>query len=236
MNVLDLFSGIGGFSLGLERAGMRTVAFCEPNDFCRKILRKHWSEVPIYRDVRRLSGSQILHECGSIDLVCGGFPCQPFSVAGEQRGSEDDRHLWPHMRQVIEWMRPAWVIAENVTGIIELALDDVLLDLESLGYTTRTLVIPACGVGAPHRRYRVWVVAHAKSLQRPAELGEQSHGDVSSHWGTGWRDYAQEIRGMDDGIPGRVDGLASLGNSIVPGIAEMLGRAIVRATAGESLE
>jgi DNA (cytosine-5)-methyltransferase 1 len=158
MNVLDLFSGIGGFSLGLERAGMRTVAFCERDEYCRAVLRKHWPNVPCFDDIRAIDADG-LDRLGRIDLVCGGFPCQPFSVAGKQRAQEDDRHLWPEMRRVIALARPAWVIGENVTGLISLALDDVLADLEAIGYTARSFVIPAVAVGAPHRRDRLWIIA-----------------------------------------------------------------------------
>ena len=160
MKVLDLFSGIGGFSLGLERAGMETVAFCEIEEYPRSILKKHWPDVPIYNDVRQLKGDEL----GTIDVICGGFPCQPFSVAGKQKGKEDNRHLWPEMFRLIQECRPRWVIGENVAGFIRMALDDVLLDLEAEGYSTRTFVIPACAVGGIHQRDRVWIVAHAESV------------------------------------------------------------------------
>jgi DNA (cytosine-5)-methyltransferase 1 len=155
MRVLDLFSGIGGFSLGLERAGMETVAFCEIDPYCRRVLAKHWPYVPIYDDVRTLDATGL----GRIDVVCGGYPCQPFSQAGKRLGEQDDRHLWPAMREVIKTVRPAWVIGENVAGHVSMGLDQVLSDLESEGYTTRPFVIPACAVDAPHRRDRVWIVA-----------------------------------------------------------------------------
>jgi len=123
MKVLDLFSGIGGFSLGLERAGMETVAFCEIEPFPCKILKKHWPHIPIFNDVRSLDYD------GRVDVICGGFPCQPFSVAGKQKGKEDDRHLWPAMFNLIKKHRPNWVIGENVAGLINMGLDDVLADL-----------------------------------------------------------------------------------------------------------
>lgn len=160
MKVLDLFSGIGGFSLGLERAGMQTVAFCEIDPFCQKVLKKHWPDVPIFEDVRSLDYD------GRIDVISGGFPCQPFSVAGKQKGAEDDRHLWPAMFSLIQKYRPRWVIGENVAGLINMGLDDVLADLESEAYTARTFVIPACAVNAPHRRDRVWIVANAHGSRR----------------------------------------------------------------------
>jgi DNA-cytosine methyltransferase len=156
MRVLDLFSGIGGFSLGLERAGMQTAAFCENDPFCRRVLAKHWPGIPIHKSIEELDGKKYR---GSIELVCGGFPCQPFSVAGDQRGAEDDRALWPEMLRVIREVEPAWVIGENVTGIINMELDNCLSSLEDSGYAVQTFVIPACGVDAPHRRDRVWIIA-----------------------------------------------------------------------------
>ncbi|MBH8606011.1 DNA cytosine methyltransferase [Thermoactinomyces sp. CICC 10521] len=163
MRVLDLFSGIGGFSLAAHWAGMETAAFCEIETFCQKVLRKNFPGVPIYDDVRSVTKEQlerdgVINGDRTIELVCGGFPCQPFSVAGKQRGKEDDRHLWPEMFRIIKELRPAWVVGENVTGLIKLALDDVIADLESEGYTVRAFIIPAAAVGAPHRRDRVWIV------------------------------------------------------------------------------
>lgn len=157
LKTLDLFSGIGGFSLGLERTGgFETVAFCEIDPFCREVLKKHWPEVEVYEDVRKLDYT------GSVDVICGGFPCQPFSVAGKQKGAEDDRHLWPAMFSLIQKHRPRWVIGENVAGFINMALDDVLAELESEDYECRVFVIPACAINAPHRRDRVWIVGHTK--------------------------------------------------------------------------
>lgn len=160
MKVLDLFSGIGGFSLGLESIGMETVAFCEQNPFCQKILAQHWPTLPIHSDITELNGYEYR---GSVELVCGGFPCQPFSVSGNQLGAEDDRALWPEMLRVIREVAPRWVIGENVSGIIPMELDNVLSDLEGEGYTCWTFVLPASSVDALHRRDRVWVVAHTNS-------------------------------------------------------------------------
>ena len=165
MKVLDLFSGIGGFSLGLERAGMETAAFCEIEPYCRKILRKHWPNIPIHEDIKQLDAKQYR---GSIDLVCGGYPCQPFSVAGKQAGENDDRHLWPSMLKVIQDCRPRWVIAENVAGHIRLGLDQVLFDLEAEGYTAQSIIIPACAVNAPHRRDRVWIIGYTDEGRQSA--------------------------------------------------------------------
>jgi len=117
LNVLDLFSGIGGFSLGLERAGMRTVAFCEIEPFCQAVLRKHWPGVPIFEDVRKLTASDLSEP---IDVICGGYPCQPFSVAGKRLGAADDRHLWPEYFRLVKELRPAWVIGENVADALSI--------------------------------------------------------------------------------------------------------------------
>jgi len=158
IRVLDLFSGIGGFSLGLGRTGgFETVAFCEIEEYPRKVLAKHWPDVPCHKDVKTLTKDDI---DGPIDLICGGYPCQPFSVAGNRKGAEDDRHLWPEVSRLLDELRPAWFIGENVTGHISMGLDDVLSDLEAQGYASRTFVIPACAVDAKHRRDRVWIVAH----------------------------------------------------------------------------
>jgi len=156
VNVLSLFSGIGGLDLGLERAGMRTVAFCEREPAAQHWLRVHWPGVPIHDDVTTLS----VESFRGVDLIAGGFPCQPFSVAGNQKGTEDERHLWPHFARLIGEIRPRWVLAENVPGLRTIAADLVLEDLEELGYTAWPVVVGADDVGAPHRRKRVFIVAH----------------------------------------------------------------------------
>ena len=164
MKVLDLFSGIGGFALGLERAGMETVAFCEYDEKARLVLNKHWPDVPMYNDVRTLAGEQLEKDgITDIGLICGGYPCQPFSTAGKRQGEADDRHLWPEFFRLIKEIRPTWVIAENVAGHINMGLEDVLADLESEGYQCQTFLIPACAVDAQHRRDRVWIIAHSDS-------------------------------------------------------------------------
>jgi len=166
VRALDLFSGIGGIALAAEWAGIETAAFCEIEPYCRRVLSRHWPGVPIYEDVReltreRLERDGVIDDVRTIDIVLGGYPCQPFSVAGKRRGAEDDRHLWPEMFRLVRELRPAWVLGENVAGHVHLGLDDVLADLESEGYTCRAFLIPACAVGAPHRRERVFIVAHA---------------------------------------------------------------------------
>jgi DNA (cytosine-5)-methyltransferase 1 len=172
LRVLDLFSGIGGFSLGLERTGgFETAAFCEYAEWPRKVLAKHWPNVPIFEDVCTLKGSDI---DGPIDVVVGGYPCQPFSTAGRRKGKEDDRHLWPEFNRLVAELRPTWVIGENVAGHISMGLDDVLSDLEGQGYSARTFVIPACATGAPHRRDRVWTLAYCDSATQH-ELPSEGH-------------------------------------------------------------
>ena len=162
LTVGSLFSGIGGFDLGLERAGMRVIWQSEIDPYASAVLRKHWPEVPNHGDIRSIRAGTAERP----DLICGGFPCQPFSHAGKRRGADDDRHLWPEMCRVIGELRPAWVIGENVAGIISMELDAVLSDLEALGYATRAVVIPAVAVDAPHRRDRVWIIACDRDFDR----------------------------------------------------------------------
>lgn len=152
----SLFAGVGGFDLGLECSGMRCAWQVEIDPFCRQVLAKHWPDVPRYEDVRDVGRDNL----PTVDLVCGGFPCQPFSVAGKQRGEQDDRNLWPEMRRVIAELRPRWVVAENVPGIRNVYLDTILSDLEGLDYTAGALDIPAVAFGAPHIRHRLFIMAH----------------------------------------------------------------------------
>ena len=205
IKVLDLFSGIGGFSLGLEAAGpFRTVAFCEREPFCQAVLRKHWPDTPIYDDVRTIDTDGL----GRIDLICGGFPCQPWSVAGKQRGAADDRDLWPVMASLIKDIRPQWVIGENVRGFINepLGLQRSLSDLESIGYSAVPFVIPAGAVSAPHRRDRAWIVAYAdRAGQHTGQGGKQNCRNKARH-DTGRRGAdvadASSTRGAA-GLPGQ---------------------------------
>ncbi len=161
----SLFSGIGGFDLGLERAGLSCAWQVEIDPYCQKVLQKHWPDVQRYSDVRNVGK----HNLKSVDLICGGFPCQPHSLAGKRRGEKDDRNLWPEYRRIIEELKPSWVIGENVPGIKTTILDQVLFDLENLGYETATFVIPVAAFDAIHRRDRVFIVANFES-KRTREL------------------------------------------------------------------
>lgn len=167
MNVLDLFSGIGGFSLGLERAGMRTVAFCEIEPFCRRVLAKHWPGVPIYDDVRSLTVDRLRADGIAPDVICGGFPCQDISIAGKAAGIDGSRSgLWSEYARIVGELRPRYVIVENVAALLGRGLDRVLRDLAALGYDAEWHCIPACAVGAPHIRDRIWIVAYPRCSER----------------------------------------------------------------------
>tara|TARA_R100000008_G_scaffold23080_1_gene12331 strand:- start:2641 stop:3690 length:1050 start_codon:yes stop_codon:yes gene_type:complete len=161
LNVLDLFSGIGGFSLGLESTGFfKTIAFVEKDEFCKKVLRKNFPNVPIEDEVRNVKGERF-----KADVITGGFPCQPFSVAGKRRGTEDDRFLWDETIRIVSEQKPKWFIGENVEGIINIqdgmVFRQIHDDLESEGFEVQSLVIPASGVGAWHQRKRVWIIANS---------------------------------------------------------------------------
>jgi len=167
LTVGSLFSGIGGLELGLERAGMEVKWQVEIDGFCNKVLEKHWPNVTRYQDVREVGR----HNLAPVDLICGGFPCQPHSLAGKRKGKDDERNLWPEYLRIVRELRPAWVLGENVPGIRTTILDDILDDLEGLGYATRTFDIPACAVGAPHLRHRFFIVAHATQQRLVRERG-----------------------------------------------------------------
>ena len=299
MNVLDLFSGIGGFSLGLERAGMRTVAFCECDPYCQRVLRKHWPDVPVFDDVRGLTAEALANaeyarceRCGvveiasrgaanaapsasQIDVICGGFPCQDISVAGKGAGIEGSRSgLWLEFARIIGEVRPRYVIVENVAALLGRGLERVLGDLAALGYDAQWHCIPASAIGAPHRRDRIWIVAHPgcergsrrgeignlvgpsraaevdgqqrKRVRHAADDGSANVAYTASAGLEGWKQpkasswgsLAQLTSGqwlvepdvgrVAHGVPARVDRLRALGNAIVPQIAEIIGRAILK--------
>ena len=218
---IDLFSGIGGFSLAAESAGFKTILFCEIDEFCQKVLQERFGgivadsehprgieaegigenscnqsksktgkgvfinesqrencirredvrrrSIPIIPDIRNIDGTKFR----GATLLTGGFPCQPFSVAGQRRGKDDDRHLWPEMLRVITEAKPCWIIGENVAGIVRMELDQVLADLENTGYSTQAVIIPACAKNAPHRRDRVWVIANSQTQRTQGDRAER---------------------------------------------------------------
>ncbi len=248
MRHLDLFSGIGGFALAAQWAGIETMAFCEIDKECRKVLDKHWPEIQKHIDIKDLDGN----EYAGIDIITGGYPCQPFSVAGSQKAHEDDRHLWPEMYRVIAQAKPTWVICENVYGHVTLGLDQVLTDLEAGGYTSQSFIIPSLANGANHRRNRVYIVANATGDGRDEGEASTSDGENDDKW---WQEKQDENRNhegcgglwvemegyslpagrrgtkppslrVDDELPRRMDRNRMLGNAIDPMIAYELLRTI----------
>jgi len=178
---LDLFSGIGGFSLGLEATGgFETKAFCDIEKYPRQVLQKHWPHVKQYEDIKELNYERLKADgIDSIDIITGGYPCQPFSIAGRQKGEQDPRHLWPEYFRLVKELRPTWVIGENVSGHIKLGLDTVIEDLESEDYAVRPFSISASSIGANHQRERIWILAHSRRSQWPrAELREENENET----------------------------------------------------------
>jgi DNA (cytosine-5)-methyltransferase 1 len=181
MKHVDLCSGIGGFALGFEWAGLsQPVLFCDIEPWSRQVLAKHWPDVPISDDVKELASDagRLVPDC---DILTAGYPCQPFSVAGQQRGAEDDRHIWPEIFAIVQAKRPAWCVFENVSGHITLGLDEVLSDLEGQDYTCQAFIVPACAVDAPHRRDRVWIVANSDNAGQSASSGPRQ-GNRKQAW------------------------------------------------------
>ena len=240
IRVLDLFSGIGGFSLGLERTkGFETVAFCEIEPYARRVLAKHWPGVPIYDDVTTLTASRLEADGIAVDAICGGFPCQDISNAGNGAGLEGERSgLWFEFRRLIEEIRPAWVFIENVSALRSRGLEVVLGGLAALGYDAEWHCIPASAVGAPHQRDRVWIVADAQCCGQPGPgaSGNASHpaplvqreavdafdGSLGDIWRT-----EPDVGRVAHGVPARVDRLRCLGNAVVPQIPQILGEAVL---------
>ena len=277
LRVLDLFSGIlvGGFSLGLERTGgFETVAFCEIEPFPRKVLAKHWPEVPCYDDVRTLTAERLAADGIAVDVICGGFPCQDISTAGKGAGLAGERSgLWSEIARLVGELRPHYVIVENVAALLSRGLGTVLGDLASIGYDAEWHCIPASYVGAPHRRDRIWIVAYTAgqrwksggvpSRSKPRQPFSINDGkalaDSTSQRQQGqgqpvqWGGQAQDREGkankplpirlggvwptepnvgrVANGVSDRSHRLAALGNSVVPQIPELIGRAILQARA-----
>jgi len=241
MNHGSLFSGGGGFDLAAEMMGWNNIFHCEIDPFCNRILNHYWPDAQSINNIREFNAKQFK---GKIDILTGGFPCQPFSEAGKRKGTNDNRYLWPDMLRVIQEIQPTWVVAENVYGIVSwnegMVFEQVHAGLEAAGYEVQAFVLPACGVGAPHRRYRVWFVAHtnstrleggaytreaARSWQR--QVKQFARLCSSGYW-RNWPTQSPVCRG-DDGLPCELDGISvskwrresikMYGNAIVPQVA-----------------
>jgi DNA (cytosine-5)-methyltransferase 1 len=230
MNHLSLFSGIGGIDLAAHWAGMKTVAFCEREPFCQKVLAKHWPNIPIYDDVCTLTKERLDADgIGAIDIISAGYPCQPESYVGQRRGAEDDRWLWPEVGRLLRELRPPWFLGENVSGHITMGLDTVLDDLERLQYTAQAFHIPTLAVDGDHERYRVFIVSHANN--KPRLQKNQTISALREKWnawkdvgGSDWRPIPRSdwnvsgppVSRSINGIPDRMDRCRALGNAVVP--------------------
>lgn len=230
MNVLSLFSGIGGLELGLERAGMTVIGQVEIDPFCRSVLERHWPDVPRHDDVRTAVEWWLGGTRPPVDVVCGGFPCQPFSTAGRQRGINDLRWEWPAFGDVVRQIRPRYVLLENVPALLRhtAAFGRVLGDLAECGFDACWSVLSACAMGAPHMRKRLFVLAYPQGqwlsqhrwFEHPPGGGERN----LHHWAT-----QPEPRRVADGVPHRVDRLRTLGNAVVPQVAQHIGEQLMTA-------
>jgi DNA (cytosine-5)-methyltransferase 1 len=242
MNVLDLFSGIGGFSLGLERAGMHTVAFCEQDDYCRRVLAKRWPDVPCYSDVRELTAEQLERDGIEVDVICGGFPCQDISSAAhDPAGIDGERSgLWEDFARLIGEIRPRFAIVENVSALRQRGLSTVLGNLAQIGYDAEWHCIPISIAGAPHPRDRIWVVAYPAKVLRQRQRGNQPSGILSrdgllailDNQGRGepiptWWAAEPSVDRVVHGVSHRVDRLGCLSNSLSPQLAEVIGRTVM---------
>lgn len=245
LNVLSLFAGIGGIELGLERAGMTTVGQVEIDPWCRSVLAKHWPEVPIHDDVLTAPEWWASEERPTVDLVCGGFPCQPFSLAGWQLGVADERWMWPAFRAVIRSVRPRYVLVENVSALVRDsgAWGTILADLFALGFDAEWGTLRASDFGAPHNRERVYLVAYPEGQHGEARSGLVESGgwrpSLTARGLSGlaiperrraaraWLAREPRVDRLADGIPRQVDRLRGAGNAVVPAVAEHIGRLIV---------
>ena len=222
---LDLFSGIGGFALAAQMiGGIKTIGFCEIDPWARQVLAKNFPNVPIHDDVKTLNPNNY----GTIDLITGGWPCQPHSSAGKRKGTADDRYLWPEMLRIIKLARPRWVLGENVAGIISVELDQVLSDLEAAGYTATAFSVPAVACDAPHGRPRWWVVGNANGASTDSHAAPRTLGQATGE-PSRWPSDAGMGR-TSDGVSNRMDThrLHGLGNAIVPQVAAEILRCMMR--------
>lgn len=239
LRVLDLFSGIGGFSLGLERAGMKTVAFCEIDPFCRKVLAKHWPGVPCYDDVRTLTRERLQADGIIANVICGGFPCQDISYAGTGAGIGGERSgLFFELVRLIRELEPRIIILENVAALLERGITNVLGSLSDLGYNAEWDTISACSVGHSHVRRRVFIVAYANGIYGRAGLRDslarafreiQACDSFTSARVSQRARMANpsELYGGANGVPDRLHRNRAIGNAVVPQIQELIGRAIM---------
>jgi len=209
MKHLGLFEGIGGFSLAARWAGWETLAWCEINEFCQKILTYHFPNAEKFGDITKTDFTKYANK---IDIITGGFPCQPFSLAGKRKGKEDERHLWPQMLRAIREVKPKWVVGENVYGIVNwdggLVFNEVQADLEAEGYEVQTVILPACALNAPHRRDRIWFIAYstsnghdAKPEERHNTIGENNK-QPRAEWERTFEGFSNERNATDTNCDG----------------------------------
>lgn len=221
----SLFAGIGGLDLGLERAGMACKWQVEIDDYATRVLAKHWPDVPKYRDVRSVGAHNLSH----VDLICGGFPCQDISNAGQRAGINGGRSgLWGEYSRLISELRPRFVLVENVAALLVRGMGRVLGDLAAIGYDAEWSVVSACALDAPHTRERVFIVAYSQGRPRHALRGQQltTSGDAQGIVYP-WNKGQPPVDRVVDGVPARMDRLRGLGNAVVPQVAEYIGRMIV---------
>jgi DNA (cytosine-5)-methyltransferase 1 len=235
MRVLDLFSGIGGFSLGLERTGgFKTVAFCEIEPFPRRVLAKHWPKVPCYDDIRTLTAARLHSDGIWPNVIVGGFPCQDISLAGKGAGiSGNQSRLWSEFIRLVREVGPSIVIVENVSALLGRGMGHILGGLAEAGYNAEWDCLPASFVGAPHNRDRVWIVAHPERDEQSwsqscfGAIGRMGRVKQPVPWDTYWEAALSSLRGMDDGLSRSVDRTDGIRNAVVPQIPELIGNAIL---------
>lgn len=226
----SLFSGIEGFGLAAEWMGWENIFHCEKNPFCQKLISHYWPDSILHDDIKT---TDFRAYRGKIDIITGGDPCQPHSFAGKRAGENDERFLWPEMLRAVVESRPRWVVNENVEGSISNGtLDRKISDLEAKGYTCwPPLIIPANAVGAFHRRNRVWLVAYTERGQWEEKPHSGQTGRVGREfqpvpWNTDWQSALSKFRGVDYGLPRRVDRTDALRNAVVPQVALQIFKAI----------
>ena len=234
MRAISLFSGVGGFDLGFERAGIETVLQVELDPFCRQVLEKHWPDVRRIADVHDVTQEDVL----DVELVYGGFPCQPVSVAGKRMAQDDPRWLWPEFARILRMARPRYAVVENVPGLLTAGMGDILRDLHALGYDAEWSIVSACSVGATHTRQRLFIVAYSNSIDgwpRVWDSNAQQEREVSSVsgassaracWCARLANPSELYRGAN-GLPHGLDRNRGIGNAVVPQVAELVGRRLM---------